>query len=173
VYDPVEQCHASKLSVSKLVVRRKVLQVVCLRCCQWLSRSHILGAVYTVGQQARWDHVNRAKMAAGRCTQCQFVMSSAESSTQFHWDHIEPVLKTANICVLVTKEAPIAAIDAELAKCRLLCVNCHAHHTSVQRHTGQLKHLWTRKRALLAEAADAPAQQVARTTDDIDEDVLE
>ena len=48
-----------------------------------------------------------------------------------HFHHIDPSTKTASLAHLVSLGRPIEELDAEIAKCILLCANCHA-----MRHDG-------------------------------------
>lgn len=43
-----------------------------------------------------------------------------------HFHHRDPAEKTASLAALVSRGAPREEIDAEVAKCDLLCANCHA-----------------------------------------------
>ena len=48
-----------------------------------------------------------------------------------HFDHIDPNIKSREISTMASYG--IKAIKKEIKKCRLLCANCHAVHTSEQR----------------------------------------
>jgi hypothetical protein len=50
----------------------------------------------------------------------------------FDFDHIDPKTKKNSISRLVSTGASQKALDAELAKCRLLCCYCHVDHTAEQ-----------------------------------------
>ena len=42
---------------------------------------------------------------------------------EFH--HVEPSIKSFNLCMSIAKDKTIEAIDAEIDKCIVLCANCH------------------------------------------------
>ena len=53
---------------------------------------------------------------------------------EFH--HLNPATKTANVCDMVHFRVSVARIRQEIAKCEVLCANCHQRHTT----TGRLVH---------------------------------
>ena len=42
-----------------------------------------------------------------------------------HYHHVDPSGKSASIASLISRGAPVPVIEAEIAKCVLLCGNCH------------------------------------------------
>ncbi len=42
-----------------------------------------------------------------------------------HYHHLDPAKKSASIALLISRGAPVPVIEAEIAKCVLLCGNCH------------------------------------------------
>lgn len=92
-------------------------------------------------------YVDEAKMAIGACAHCKRGVTP-ETVWCFHFDHIDEVTKligkntlagvtggVAGIVCNLTKAAALdapgvkEALDEEIAKCQLLCVNCHHRKT--------------------------------------------
>ena len=94
-------------------------------------------------------HVDARKRAIGRCEDCRRPVVAGNESG-FDFNHIDPTTKEkgglfgkgGGVAGLVTNHTNAAAIDAvvdgtavrdlldaEMAKCNLLCANCHHRHT--------------------------------------------
>ena len=82
------------------------------------------------------DYVNGLKRAVGRCERPDCPRDGpsggeckADYEQCYDWDHIEEADKGRNIADIVAERRSLATakpeIDAEWAKCRLLCRNCH------------------------------------------------
>jgi len=74
--------------------------------------------------------VRLVKLAAGRCPRCGH---EPEVLEEMHFHHRDPRRKVANVADLVSRGASISKIMAEIAKCDLVCANCHAVLSSHQR----------------------------------------
>lgn len=61
------------------------------------------------------------------CSICGLV---SKSPRMFHFDHRNPREKTANVSTLLVGSQE--ALQAEVAKCDMLCANCHAERTEAQ-----------------------------------------
>lgn len=48
------------------------------------------------------------------------------------FDHIDPSTKLYNVGQMASRGYSIKKIDAEVAKCRIICANCHRKHTAGQ-----------------------------------------
>ena len=79
------------------------------------------------------DEINEIKMNS-KCMVCDF---QPESPSQMVYDHIDPATKYVTktnrrlgVSALVVRGYNQQVILAEMAKCRLLCANCHAHFTN-------------------------------------------
>jgi hypothetical protein len=57
----------------------------------------------------------------GRCPNCGFQGDAAA----FDFDHIDPSAKSRSITEMLGRGASDSALSEELAKCRMLCANCH------------------------------------------------
>lgn len=77
------------------------------------------------------EHVNAYKRSFKHCEAC-CVQIKPGNEMCFDLDHLDPYKKEHNISHLVRRLAPIATIDKELRKCRLLCCHCHIDHTKTQ-----------------------------------------
>lgn len=54
--------------------------------------------------------------------------------TAMDWDHIDPALKSFEICQEGIREMySQEKLLEEIAKCRLICANCHRIHSAIQR----------------------------------------
>jgi hypothetical protein len=53
---------------------------------------------------------------------------------QMDFDHRDGILKEAGICELVNKAKPMEMIKKEIAKCDLVCSNCHRERTYRRSH---------------------------------------
>lgn len=80
-------------------------------------------------------HVQRRKLERQCCNMCK-KMVSEENAIGFDWDHVDPTTKL--FCVAVCGNRSIVKLDAEIAKCRLLCARCHRQYTKEQRKNRQL-----------------------------------
>ena len=80
---------------------------------------------------AKYDHVRDAKIKVGECIDCGFPCDDV-THVCFAWDHIDPSTKSFSL-----SKAPNRTwdeIDAEIDKCELVCHNCHAIRTYLERH---------------------------------------
>jgi hypothetical protein len=83
------------------------------------------------GPMKREDHyriqAEVARLKAGiPCARCGVI---EEDAKRMHWHHRNPAEKVA--CVSHLKS--VADARAEIAKCELLCLRCHARHHGLQR----------------------------------------
>jgi hypothetical protein len=78
------------------------------------------------------NHVKNAKIKVGACTDCELVCDEY-TWVAFQWDHIDPSNKIANLSKMV-KWASIQELDAEIAKCEMVCAACHALRTHYLGH---------------------------------------
>jgi hypothetical protein len=69
--------------------------------------------------EERREHLRQIKLDKG-CECCGY-KAHASALT---FDHIDPTLKSYEMASIFRR--PWAIINAELAKCRVLCANCHA-----------------------------------------------
>lgn len=58
---------------------------------------------------------------------------------RFHLDHINMFTKVDSVCHMLDRGEPAENIIAEVAKCQLLCINCHTLVTSFEAKRGFLK----------------------------------
>ena len=75
-------------------------------------------------QQARGIRRKRAlvEIAGGRCSRCGYRKNLAALT----WHHASPAQKSFTLDVRSLSNRSQGEIDAEIAKCVLLCANCHA-----------------------------------------------
>jgi hypothetical protein len=73
-------------------------------------------------------HVDKIKMDKG-CSRCGY----KEHPVALHFNHIHPCTKDRSVSKLVQKGS-MEPILREIAKCEILCANCHAIHTFANKH---------------------------------------
>lgn len=78
-------------------------------------------------QQERRDYINNLKSKP--CVDCQ----QCFPSVCMQYDYRDPTTKTVSVAHLVFISCSIEDIDREIAKCDLVCANCHALRTSKRR----------------------------------------
>ena len=71
-------------------------------------------------RQPRADYVDRIKRENG-CADCGI---HSEHTEIFDLDHLPGSVKVKSVSVLVTN-GPMEALVAEVAKCEVVCANCH------------------------------------------------
>ena len=76
--------------------------------------------------------VLEAKLARGHCADCQRVIT-IDNYFAFDLDHIDPANKSFTISHKY-KHVGLEALQAEIAKCRLLCAFCHRLRTHRDHH---------------------------------------
>ena len=83
------------------------------------------------------EYIVSVKCAQGECTDCGLPCEEW-NHCMFAFDHLDPALKSFALSKAyqitgMTKEQ----IDAEIAKCELVCHNCHAFRTWIERQHDQ------------------------------------
>lgn len=83
-------------------------------------------------RQAEWQRNNRKKIVAyvrekksAPCTDCG--IQYAPHIMQF--DHLDASMKSYTIGSITQKVSSFDTIDREIAKCEIVCANCHADRT--------------------------------------------
>ena len=113
----------------------------CERCCaanterhrRWRQqtprkqKSNI--AAMAAFRQQRREFVDSLKLAQG-CVDCGFSAHPAA----LHFDHIDSTQKSGHISRLYT--ARMDRLMAEIAKCEVVCANCHAIRTAARGYSG-------------------------------------
>lgn len=74
-------------------------------------------------RKQRREYIHKYKLDRG-CSVCGY----KESAVALQFDHVNPEDKCFNISTAVATRS-LPAIEDEIAKCRILCANCHAIHT--------------------------------------------
>jgi hypothetical protein len=96
------------------------------------SRVH-LRRQYNI-RQRNMAFVNQVKLEIGGCQECNRKVTSLDPAlcSCFEFDHVDRTTKIDGISAMANGGRSIDVIKREIAKCRLLCVNCHKKHTRVQ-----------------------------------------
>src|SRR5271166_744608 len=72
------------------------------------------------GRKRREDELRKQKERP--CTRC----GGKFPSYVMHYHHRDPSTKIESVSNLINRQGPRQMIDAEIAKCDLVCANCHA-----------------------------------------------
>lgn len=88
--------------------------------------------------------VDKIKLALEECTLCKTKVTDGNTAN-FHFDHIDPSSKLANVSQIANHFTSIQFLFDEIEKCRLLCANCHSIHTHEQIQSGTFKNLERQK----------------------------
>lgn len=71
------------------------------------------------------------------CTDCGRYLASY----LMEYDHLDPTTKVAGITAMVTRNRPWTSVEAEMAKCELVCGECHRIREASRRQAKQGKTL--------------------------------
>lgn len=112
--------------------RKDGLQSNCRDCAKRVSRRHYEAnpADYKARAKARKRHMLEQvrAMKTERCEACR---------KKFHpvcmdFDHRDPQEKKGSVATMIRQGLAFSTILAEIAKCRLICANCHRVRTMKQ-----------------------------------------
>jgi hypothetical protein len=79
------------------------------------------------------DYVISQKIAAGQCVDCSLPCEEW-NHVMFAYDHLDRTQKLFAISkAYKMKDVSLDLLEAEIAKCELVCHNCHAFRTWVER----------------------------------------
>jgi hypothetical protein len=111
----------------------------CRSCCRLVSQQHY------VNNKPAYLHRNQRnnplQREANRIFVTQFlsehpcVKCGTSNPVVLEFNHVNPATKTANICDMIHFRVSPDRIKLEIAKCEVLCANCHQRHTTSQRLT--------------------------------------
>ena len=108
----------------------------CRACCRLVSQQH-----YSNNKRAyieRNQRNNPLQREANRIFVTQYlckhpcVKCGESDPVVLEFNHLQPATKTANICDMIHFRVSPARIRLEIAKCEVLCANCHQRHTTRQ-----------------------------------------
>ena len=105
------------------------------RFCHTLHTSKQQGRDDQVWKVKKRNYVNSIKMKIGSCELCDRKVENESMCCAFDFDHLDVEKKRASISRMVNAYRLadfFECIDEEVAKCRLLCANCHKKHTKEQ-----------------------------------------
>jgi hypothetical protein len=105
---------------------RRGKPVACCKTCDSFRAQQI--------RKERAEYVNNKKRNVFKKCQNQNCEREVKEGFEmcFDFDHLDPKTKKNSISRMVCSGASHKALDAELAKCRLLCCYCHKDHTAEQ-----------------------------------------
>ena len=82
-------------------------------------------------------HVIARKLEIGHCHDCS-IKVTPHNFVVFQFDNIDRTTKVEKISKMVAGKYTINDIDTEIAKCQMVCANCHAMRTYYRRDHDQL-----------------------------------
>ena len=133
----------------------KKCQLLCLKCHRVVTEGRRDNSVPYAARVPRladkWRYMIQKKRDAGSCNQCKVVFDES-ASTYFEFDHLPGTDKVDNVSNMVRSYCSLADLKAEIAKCQLLCGNCHRIVTYDRRRADILQ-----KRASVAKKAKVDA----------------
>lgn len=106
----------------------------------WCKPCQRAGVARSVERHGRKPTVNHRRVAALAHVEQRKAAPCADCGQTFHpkamhFHHRDPAEKTAAVSQLISRGASTTELDAEIAKCELLCANCHAiRHAEEARH---------------------------------------
>jgi hypothetical protein len=81
---------------------------------------------------AKLLHILAKKLELQQCTDCKLQITKT-NFVAFQFDHLDRTTKIAKIADMVKGTYKISDIDIEIAKCEMVCANCHAIRTYYRR----------------------------------------
>ncbi|KKK76605.1 hypothetical protein LCGC14_2861970, partial [marine sediment metagenome] len=81
-------------------------------------------------RRKRQAWLSEIKLAEG-CADCGY----NEYACALHFDHLPEFDKIASVSTMLAGNRPISVIEDEMAKCEVVCANCHAVRTFITRNT--------------------------------------
>ncbi|QIG70587.1 putative recombination endonuclease VII protein [Rhizobium phage RHph_I1_18] len=130
-------CQQTK-PLSEFYARKRAkdgLQPRCKQCCSGVARTYYTDILrqhdrYDKITQSRKERTNRNRtfresfLEGKSCIRCE---NADRRVLQFH--HVDESTKSGNLADMWGGYASIQTIEAEIAKCEILCANCHAIET--------------------------------------------
>jgi hypothetical protein len=89
------------------------------------------------GQNDKQRYVDTVKVQKGSCADCG-LLCEEWNVVMFAFDHLDPSQKS--FALSKARAHTFEDIDTEIAKCELVCHNCHAFRTWIERHHDNLAH---------------------------------
>ena len=136
------QCNTTKLSeFNKCTKSKDKLQSLC-RVCNSIAHKHWYNENKTYYKEKaraydkiyyeRVDAFLNAYKSTTPCTDCK----QSYNSWVMDFDHLDPATKEDNVSDLRQRKISLKRIKTEIAKCELVCSNCHRERTHKRLCTG-------------------------------------
>jgi hypothetical protein len=117
--------------------QKGILHLRCRSCCRQFARQHYARAKATYLERNRRN--NPVQRLAARRFVHQFLLAhpcvqcGETDPIVLEFNHLDPTAKAGNLCDLVHGRSSLARLRAEIARCEVLCANCHQRHTTLVR----------------------------------------
>jgi hypothetical protein len=132
-FEPKKESISNLMSRSAKQKESSKTQLLCLLCHVKVTARRTPGkSLLSATRMSKKAHINSKKREIGYCAYCNVScddVSDAELA-YFQFDHINQ--STKFMAVSQMKSYSLAKIDAEIAKCQLLCMYCHQIRTAGQ-----------------------------------------
>lgn len=124
--------NAQQIIEEFLSINTRVLCVCCHRKHTTTQRNHNVDA----DLQKKRSYIALEKKEIGKCAHCEF--DDMSDTAAFDFDHLDPETKSYAISHMVNVVKIVdfeRLVDIEIAKCQLLCANCHRIKTRKEQNT--------------------------------------
>lgn len=118
--------NVSQINLNCIISEAKKCVLRCKNCHRIRTQKYVYKKVCSndVLKQRNQNFVNKLKIKIGRCLHCE-VECNQFNTYMFDFDHLRRYQKHSKISKLVRDKYSLNAIATEIAKCQLLCANCH------------------------------------------------
>jgi hypothetical protein len=114
-------------SISAVQQEMALCRVLCVICHHIHSRNQVDAGGRQALENTKWS--NEEKIRRG-CSLCGYTNKDYPCSLE--WDHLEEHRDTKVDCISHLYRVSREVFMQEIAKCRVLCANCHRIHTNAQ-----------------------------------------
>ena len=126
-------------SRKNLAMELNKCEIVCAFCHRLRTQSRKTFRIENAspGYLDKRSKMHKAKFEIGKCTLCPRLVNETNISA-FDFDHINPNTKISEVTTML-RTSPWSEILVEIAKCQLLCVNCHRKKTASEQKFRKLE----------------------------------
>ena len=102
-------------------------------CADCYAIEQIEREVRDIGAAVVSHLINRNDVCCAICSRLIICPLTGDRYFRYEFDHCTAAVKIDSVGAMIMKGRPLSMIFDEMAKCRLLCVRCHARVTYAQR----------------------------------------